>query len=354
MKTQTEQKKRIAVIFGGCSTEYEVSLQSAYAVISNFPEEKYEPLLIGITRSGDWYYFKGDVEKINDNTWFNEADCIPAAVSPNRSDSSVILLGDDEIKRVHIEAALPILHGKNGEDGTVQGVFELAGIPVAGCGVLCSALCMDKDMAHKVAEAAGVRVPRSLALKKGYDIADVLAKTSKIGYPVFVKPVKAGSSFGVTKVKDKEMLSDAIETAFKYDDTVLIEEGISGFEVCAGVMGNDTIKVGEVGEIEITGDAFDFTEKYTPTTTTIHVPARIDSETTEKVKKTAEVLYRALNCRVFARIDMFLTDTKEIVFNEANTIPGFTSHSLYPTSFKASGMSFEQIVEKIIELALIN
>lgn len=346
------RKRKIAVIFGGCSPEYGVSLQSAHAVIRYMDRLKFEPVLIGITKTGDWFHFSGNINKIPDDTWHNKADCIPVAVSPNRSDHAILEWKENKVSKILIDAAFPVLHGRNGEDGTVQGVFELAGIPIVGCGVLASALCMDKDRAHKLAQAAGVSIPRSFTLKKNGDLGSALSQAAQIGYPLFVKPVKAGSSFGVTKVLTQNDLSAAINAAFKYDETVIVEEYISGFEVGCAVLGTDELTVGEVDEIELADGFFDYTEKYTLKTSAIHVPARIEPATAEKIKQTAKTIYRALDCCGFARVDMFLADSGEIIFNEVNTIPGFTAHSRFPNMMKAIGISFETIISTAIELAM--
>ncbi len=341
-------KLTIAVIFGGCSSEYRVSLESAHAVLSHMDKERYIPVMIGISRQGDWFYYQGDVEKIAGDTWCNETDCIPAAVSLERRVHNLLILEKDGVRKLPIDVAFPVLHGKNGEDGTVQALFELAGIPVAGCGLLASALCMDKDRAHKLVSTAGVAVPAAFVLKKETEMKEVLKQAEQIGYPLFVKPVKAGSSFGVTKVTDRTELPAAVTLAFEYDDTVIVEENIDGFEVgCA----NEELRVGEVDEIELTEGFFDFTEKYSLKTSAIHVPARIDGGMAKQIRETAKIIYKTLDCRGFARVDMFLTTSGEIIFNEVNTIPGFTSHSRYPNMMKAAGMSFEQIISGIIELA---
>lgn len=349
---EENKKQKIAVLFGGCSSEYEVSLQSAYNVLNSFPTDKYEPVMLGITKTGDWYYFSGETKKIPDDTWHNENDCCPVAVSPNRSEQSIIVFNNDKIEKLHIDAAFPVLHGKNGEDGTVQGVFELADIPVVGCGLIASALCMDKYTAHELADTVGIRTPHSVLLRKPYAKSTLYSETSKLGYPVFVKPVKAGSSFGVTKVLNEADLLAAVETAFKYDDTVLVEENISGFEVSCAVMGNDALEVGTLCEIELSDGFFDFTEKYTHKSTKVHIPARVDNETGEQIIENAKKLYKVLNCKGFARVDLFVSTSGEIVFNEVNTIPGFTANSLFPGMFIDKGLTYGQIIEKVIELAL--
>ena len=317
-----EQRKRIAILFGGCSPEYGVSLQSACSVITHLDREKYEPVLIGISNAGDWFQYVGEIEKIPADTWCNEEDCIP------------------------------VLHGKNGEDGTVQGMFELAGIPVVGCGVLSSALCMDKDRAHKLVQAAGISVPQSFVLQSGGDAETAIRQAERIGYPLFVKPVGAGSSYGITKVTGRNQLPEALKLAFSYNSTVIVEECISGFEVGCAVLENDGFVVGEVDEIELEKGFFDFTEKYTLKTSSIHVPARISAEKAGEIKETAKLIFKTLDCRGFARVDMFLDDTGRIVFNEVNTIPGFTTHSRFPNMMKAAGISLEQVISMAVDRAV--
>lgn len=347
-----EQRKRIAILFGGCSPEYGVSLQSAYSVITHLDREKYEPVLIGISNAGDWFQYVGEIEKIPADTWCNEEDCIPVVVSSNRTVHGIVTIKNGKIRETHIDAVFPVLHGKNGEDGTVQGMFELAGIPVVGCGVLSSALCMDKDRAHKLVQAAGISVPQSFVLQSGGDAETAIRQAERIGYPLFVKPVGAGSSYGITKVTGRNQLPEALKLAFSYDSTVIVEECISGFEVGCAVLENDGFVVGEVDEIELEKGFFDFTEKYTLKTSSIHVPARISAEKAGEIKETAKLIFKTLDCRGFARVDMFLDDTGRIVFNEVNTIPGFTTHSRFPNMMKAAGISLEQVISMAVDRAV--
>lgn len=351
-----EKRRRAAVLFGGCSPEYGVSLQSAAAVLEHMDRTKYEPVPIGITHTGEWFYYTGEIERIADDSWCRSGDCIPATVSLNRSEHRLLLMrgrgGAGCAEPVEIDVAFPVLHGKNGEDGTVQGLFELAGIPVAGCGILSSALCMDKDRAHRLAKEAGIRVPASYVHSRYADRKAVVSRAGEIGYPLFVKPVKAGSSYGITKVIDESGLAEAMELAFAYDEKVIIEECILGFEVGCAVMGTRELTVGEVDEIELAEGFFDFTEKYTLKTSAIHVPARISANLARRVKESAKTIYRALDCSGFARVDMFLTKEEEIIFNEVNTIPGFTAHSRFPNMMKAAGISFEEVISGILEEAL--
>ena len=340
------------MLFGGCSPEYGVSLQSAAAVIDHMDRKKYEPVPIGITHTGDWFYYAGETGRIADDGWCRSGDCVPVTVSLKRGEHSLLLMHRGSagiVERMEIDAVFPVLHGRNGEDGTVQGMFELAGIPVAGCGVLSSALCMDKDRAHRLAKEAGVRVPVSHVHRRGEDAENAFREAERIGYPLFVKPVKAGSSYGITKVSGGSGLLPAMELAFAYDERIILEECISGFEVGCAVMGTEKLTVGEVDEIELAEGFFDFTEKYTLKTSAIHVPARIPGETADRIRETAKTIYRALDCRNFARVDMFLTGEREIVFNEVNTIPGFTEHSRFPNMMRAAGVSFGQVISEILD-----
>lgn len=346
------EKLNVAVFFGGCSPEYSVSLSSASGVILNLDPEKYNPILIGITQKGDWFHYAGPTDKLLNDSWCNPLDCTPAVFSPNRGERTLLLLKEDGIGRIPVDIAFPVLHGGNGEDGTLQGLLELIGIPIAGCGTLASALGMDKDRAHRLVSMEGIRVPKHLVLEKGTDLTHAQAFAEELGYPVYVKPVKAGSSYGVSKVSEREHLADAVALAFRYDTQVLLEENIEGFEVGCAVLGNGEPITGEVDEIELSGGFFDFTEKYTLKTSSIHVPARIDGAKAEEIKETAKRIYLALDCRCFARVDMFLTPEGDIVFNEVNTIPGFTEHSRYPGMMKAAGHSFSWVLTRILELAL--
>ncbi len=346
------EKLNVAVIFGGCSPEYSVSLESAHAVVTHMDRTRYNPVLIGISSAGNWYHFTGAAEKIKSDTWNNPDDCAPALVSPDRDAPGLLVQTTAGMEKISLDAAFPVLHGRNGEDGTVQGLFELAGIPLVGCGVLASALCMDKDRAHKLVQAAGITIPLSTVLTKKASKEEAFTCAEKLRYPLFVKPVRAGSSYGITRVMERGGLSAALELAFAYDDHIILEEAISGFEVGCAVLGNDTLTVGELDEIELADGFFDFTEKYTLKTSAIHVPARISPIKAAEMKETARRIYKALGCQGFARVDMFLDENGRVVFNEVNTIPGFTAHSRYPSMMKAMGMSFEQVISNVIELAV--
>ncbi len=347
-------RPKIAVLFGGRSSEYDVSLQSAFSVIGHMDAEKYEPVLVGITRDGDWFRYYGDRADILTDRWRQSGRCVPAAVAQNFHAKALMEFPEHGgVQCTRLDAAFPVLHGKNGEDGTVQGLFELAGIPVIGCGTLASALCMDKDRAHRLAACAGVDTPASVVFTTRITPDALMRETAALACPLFVKPVRAGSSFGITKLDDRDGLWEAVRTAFEHDDRVIVEQGVPGFEVGCAVIGNDdALTIGAVDEIELSDGFFDYDEKYTLKSSEIHMPARIDADTAERVKRTAATVYRALGCSGFARVDMFLTPEGRIVFNEVNTIPGFTAHSRFPNMMRGIGMTFAQLVDTLIRMGL--
>ncbi|MFX3650174.1 MAG: D-alanine--D-serine ligase VanG [Paenibacillus sp.] len=346
------QKKSIAVLFGGCSGEYNVSLSSAASVIENLDTEKYNLVLIGITQQGSWLRYSGTVEDIRNDRWQLHPSCIPSFFSPSREVRGLIELVHTEYHVTPIDVVFPVLHGKYGEDGTLQGLLELSGTPFVGCGMLSSALCMDKELAHKLVQAAGIDIPRSLTIHRSERMEKVLSAAEALGYPLFVKPARSGSSLGISKVNNRQELITGTEQAFLHDSKVVIEQNINGFEVGCAVLGNSDPIIGVIDEIELQGHFFDYSEKYSLLSSKIHLPARIDEDTAMKVKESALTIYKTLGCRGFARVDMFLDTDGRIVFNEVNTIPGFTSNSRYPNMLQASGMTYANILDRLIELAI--
>ena len=341
--------KTILVLFGGCSTEYEVSLQSACAILGHMDARQYAPLPVGITREGQWRYFPGPLFHLETGDWQDQPACVPCTLSLDRG-ARQLLLSDG--RRLPFEAVFPVLHGKNGEDGTVQGLFELMDVPVIGCGTLASALGMDKVRAHLLASQAGVRVPKRAVFSRGADLAAITQAAETLGYPLVVKPVRAGSSFGVSRATAPDQLPAAVEEAFRHDRELLLEEAVPGFEVGCAVLGSETLTVGAVDEIELSEGFFSYEEKYTLKTSRIHCPARIPAEKAAEIQAVAKRIYRALDCRVFARVDLFLTPAGEIVFNEVNTIPGFTVHSRYPNMMRQAGVDFGDLLHRILQLGV--
>lgn len=346
------KKLTVAVFFGGRSPEYKISLQSAATVLENLDTGKYEPVAVGITREGRWYACAGDCDAIRRDRWLEQGGCVPAILSPDRGDRGLFLFENGGVRRVTVDVALPVLHGSFGEDGTIQGLIQLSGIPLAGCGVLASALAMDKDRAHKAAAAAGVAVPRSLTLGREELPGQAAAAARELGYPLFVKPVRAGSSYGVSRVEGEEQLAAAIQTALEYDSRVILEEAIPGFEVGCAIVGTRKLTLGAVDEIHLAGGMLDNGEKYHPVTSVTRAPAQLPAETAERIKETAKTIYRALDCAGFARVDLFLTPDGRVVMNEVNTIPGFTPHSRYPAMMAAAGLTIPEVLDRLIAAAL--
>ncbi len=348
-------KKTLGILFGGASTEHEVSLRSAASVAANCPEQEYEPVLIGIDKDGRWYHYTGSLEDMAAGRWLESGKATPARISPDAAHHGLLL---EDGRLLRLDVVFPVLHGKNGEDGTMQGLFELAGIPYVGCGVLASAACMDKCVTKLLCSAAGI--PNAPWLQA--DATTLQSEESffalqsqvaeKLGYPVFVKPANSGSSVGVCKVAAPEGLRPALEEALRYDAKLLIEQAIVGQEVEAAVMGNqEPVAAQVVGEIAPTHEFYDYEGKYLDDSTQLYIPARISEFAAQEVRRLAVAAYRALGCQGFARIDFFVCSDGGVVLNEINTIPGFTSISMFPKLFMASGLEYPEIVRKLVALA---
>jgi len=345
-------KTKAAVIFGGFSPEYEVSLNSAYSVIKAINKEKYDVLLIGITKKGQWYRYNGDIENVpNDNWHKDERSLTKVFISPDRGGGILVIENEANVK-LHVDIVFPVLHGRYGEDGTIQGLFELAGIPVVGSGSAASALCMDKNRAHQVISLTGITVPRSVCFEYVPTNEELLEAVQILRLPIFVKPIKAGSSIGVSKLDNYTDVPAAVKEAMIYDDAVIIEESIDGKEVGCSVIGNRELRTGRINEIEVSHGFFNYKEKYTLATSKIHTPARIDAESERRLQEAGKLIFSTLGCRGYARIDMFLKDDGDIVFSEANTIPGFTAHSQLPKMMQAAGVDYPELVDILLELGL--
>lgn len=351
-------KKNALILFGGVSSEHDVSTVSARSVITNTPTEKYNIIKVGITKDGRWFKYDGSAENLPDDKWLRDTDNLTKAViSPDRTDHGILVFGKDGIETVRIDVCFPVLHGKNGEDGTIQGFLQVAGIPFVGCDMLASSCCMDKVMTNTLADAAGIAQAKWLGLNK-YDynknpdeyiekIADYL------GFPVFVKPANAGSSVGVSKVKSKEKLTKAIKLAFKEDSKLVIEEGITGMEVECAVLGNEEPIASICGEIEPANDFYDYEAKYVNPASLLHIPARLGEDKMNEVRETAKRAYKALGCSGLARVDFFVREGDgKVMLNEPNTIPGFTSISMYPKLFAASGVPYSELIDRLFTCAM--
>ncbi len=349
-------KTRVCVLFGGVSSEHEISLLSASSVIQNIPADKYEIICVGITRKGRWLYYPGDVSLIANGEWESHPDCTTAVLSVDRTHKGLIkIMSDGETSVLHIDCIFPVLHGRNGEDGTIQGLFTIAGIPYVGCDTLSSAVCMDKAFTHTVLDAAGIRTAKWLSLCRS-DISrlDELIPTvvEKLGFPMFVKPANAGSSVGINKANDEEQLKEAIKIAFSHDTKVVVEAAVVGKEIETSVLGYDNPCVAEPGEIVPCNEFYDYEAKYILGTTELYIPARLTPEETQKVKETALKAYQVLGCGGLARIDFFVTPDHEVILNEPNTMPGFTAISMYPKLWENSGLSYPELLDQLISMAI--
>lgn len=326
--------KNIAIIFGGTSPEYNVSLNSAFSVITNL--DNYNLYKIAIAPNGSFYLFEGDNRLIPEDKWQNYTKTL----SVNLSENCFICDG----KKIKIDLIIPMIHGESGEDGSIQALGKIMNIKVLGSGILSSALCLDKYRSHLLAQSINIKTANSILLKKG-DQVDI----GHLKYPLFIKPVHAGSSYGISKVYKEEELKVAIDEAYKYDNEIIIEEYIDGFEIGCSIIGNKELFVGEIDEIEVNADFFDYEEKYQLTHSAIHLPARINSELKEKAIETAVKLYRIFDLKDYARIDLFVDRNNQIFFNEINTIPGFTEHSRFPKMMKAKGLNMKNLLRRMIE-----
>jgi len=343
----------LCVICGGASNEHSVSLVSGANVLRNLDSNKYNILPVVISEAGDWFYLlERDYDKIEAGRW-NECKIVPVTLSVSRSRPALIpLLGGDPI---HIDLAFPVLHGKNGEDGTIQGLFEMAGIPYVGCKVLASACGMDKAMTKLIVDRLGIRqaaweVFLDFELSETMD-ACLNACEEHFPYPMFVKPANAGSSVGISKAKDRAGLKTALLEAARHDSKVLVEEFIAGQEVEVAVLGNRTLISSDCGEIVSGQEFYSFDAKYNDTTSQTLIPARLPEETRNRVRESAEKIYLALGASGLSRVDFFVTPEGEIVFNEINTLPGFTSISMYSKLMNAAGITTPDLLDRLIALA---
>ena len=346
--------KNLLVIFGGCSSEYPVSLRSSASVLRNIDKAKYNVITLGITRDGSWYLYTGDIDSIENDTWLKDEFTSPAILSPDKNDKALIVLNNGTYEKINIDVIFPVLHGKNGEDGTIQGIFDLAGIPYVGCGLLASAMCMDKAVTNTLADEAGIDGAKWAAFTEAQYKAgkvDLNAIENKLGYPIFVKPANAGSSVGITKAHNHEELLGALDIAFENDYKAVLEETLIGREIECAVMGNEEPVASCIGEILPTAEFYDFDAKYVDNSTGLAIPADLPVEVSEKVREAAVNAYLTMGCRGLSRVDFFLCDDGRICLNEINTLPGFTSISMFPKLFGQVGIPYSELLDKLIEYA---
>ncbi|MBR5157764.1 MAG: D-alanine--D-alanine ligase [Clostridia bacterium] len=349
-------KKTVCVIFGGRSSEHEVSCSSAANVLSYIDKELYEVITVGITKEGNWRLYNGGLDEIRNRTW-ESAEFKKCILSPDpRHHGLLVFNKNGDVSVTHIDIIFPVLHGKNGEDGTIEGLFELAGVPYVGCGVLASSACMDKITTKIILKNAGIPVCDGfdICAHEAEDACAVNKKiTDTVGYPVVIKPSNAGSSVGITLVKSESELAPALKLAVENDRRILIERAMNIRELECAVMGSyEKAEASCVGEIVKKTEMYDYETKYITDSTELVMPADISDGISDKIRQMAIKAFSALDCFGLSRIDFFMDkDTGEILLNEINTLPGFTNISMYPKLWEKSGVSNKELITKLLELA---
>ena len=348
-----KEKMTVAVLFGGQSSEHEISCMSVVNVVSAMDKEKYNVQIIGITEDGRWLKVE-DTQSIKDGTWISSK--VQAIISPDAGDAAMLLISDAGVEKVSLDVIFPVLHGMNGEDGTVQGLFELSKIPYVGCGVLASAVSMDKVYTKLIVDTLGIRQAKYVVIThldmKCVD--DCVAKVEeKMDYPVFVKPSKAGSSRGVSKACDRQQLVDGLNEAIRHDIKILVEETITGREIECAVLGGYAPEASNVGEV-LSADAalYSFEAKYYNADSRTDLRPVFPEGKLEEVRRDAVDIFKAVDGYGLARVDFFLEkDTNDVIFNEINTLPGFTGISMYPMLWEDKGVPKAELIDRLIAQA---
>lgn len=347
-------KNKVLTIFGGQSSEHVVSCMSAVNVISSIDRDSYDVIIIGITEEGHWLLVDS-VDAIKDETWKNGG--ISAILSPDATEKCVIVFGPSGVEKIKIDVIFPVLHGMYGEDGTIQGFFEMAKIPYVGCGVLSSAVSMDKFFTKIIVGNLGVRQAAYVPVMRS-ELADMPSVIQRIeqqfSYPVFIKPSSSGSSRGVSKACGREELKQGLTDASKYDRKILVEEMLVGHEVECAVFGggHEPVIASAVGEVLAAADFYDFDAKYYNNESKTIVNPELPEDSAERVRKDAMAIFKAVDGAGLSRVDFFVTDEGEVIFNEINTMPGFTAISMYPMLFEAAGISKRQLVGNLLSHGL--
>ena len=356
---QQANKIRVALLFGSCSSEHEVSCVSAAAwadALATMPD-RYEVILVGITKQGRWLKYSGSTEGMRSGSWEQDASCVPCVLSPDRSDHGLLVHSANGYELLPVDVVAPILHGKNGEDGTIQGLLELAAIPYVGCGVLASAACMDKAVANTIMDA--YHVPHchwcsAVRAEAETQRSTLLTRVeNRLPYPIFVKPANAGSSVGITKAHDRDELKAAIRLALANDRKVVFEAFVDGHEVECAVIGSDPAVSTRPGEILAGAEFYTYDDKYKNGVSQVVIPAKLPEEKLDEVKTYAAMAYTALGCEGLARCDFFVEkNTGRVLINEINTFPGFTPISMYPKLMEHEGIPVPALIDRLIALAL--
>ncbi|HBI64141.1 MAG TPA: D-alanine--D-alanine ligase A [Clostridiales bacterium] len=352
-------KKNLIVVFGGVSSEHDISCISAASILRNADAARYAIYPVGITKEGRWLLVESaDCDSIEDGSWETGGHTVPAMLSPDRGTHGLVVLRESGTEVIHADCVFPVLHGIGGEDGTLQGLLELARIPYVGPGVAASACSMDKSLTKIIVEQEGVRqaafyLARREAFERDRAAVCEQAERRLGSYPVFVKPCSEGSSVGVSKAADRASLERGLEEAFRYDAKVLVEEFIDGHEIEVAVLGNSEPTASVAGEIAPSEEFYTFEAKYVSGTSGLYIPAHISDSAMEEVRAAAVRVYRALGCKGLSRVDFFCTYAgDEIVFNEINTLPGFTGISMYPKLQEYMGLSYPALIDRLIALAM--
>ncbi len=345
-------KQTVAVLFGGQSSEHEISCISAVTIIENMNTDRYDTVLIGITKDGKWLSVDS-LEAVRSGSW--KDGTVRAVLSPDAQMRAVLFIDGSQVTEKKIDVVFPVLHGMYGEDGTVQGIFELSRIPYVGCGVLSSAVSMDKYYTKIIVDTLGIRQAKYVPVRRGElkDMESVVKRVEEnVPYPVFIKPCNAGSSRGVSKAENREMLEKGLLQAAEHDKKILVEETIVGREVECAVLGGNEVKASGVGEILSAAEFYDYDAKYHNAESRTVLDPELPGGAAEEIRKDAVAIFKAVDGFGLARVDFFVTaDTGEVVFNEINTLPGFTSISMYPMLWENRGISKPQLVEKLIQMA---
>ena len=353
------KKKSVLCIFGGRSNEYEVSLRSVCTVLDALDREKYNVLTLGITKEGAWYLYEGPADAIRDDTWrLNSSFLRRAMLSPSFGEGLLFAQRKDwngTFEALRVDVVIPVVHGSYAEDGNLQGLLSMSGIPYVGPHCTASAIGMDKAFTKLILNNYGIPQAKCAVLTRREietDEAGALARAEAVdGYPLFVKPANAGSSVGVSKVRSRDQLYDALKKAAQYDKKVLVEECIVGREVECAVLGNDDPTPSVPGEIASGADFYDYDAKYITDTSSDCIPAPVKPETLEAVRAYAKRIFTILGCQGLSRVDFFVREDESIVFNEINTLPGFTSISMYPKLWNYMGKTTPALLDELIALA---
>lgn len=351
-------KIKAAVIFGGVSSEHKLSLASAAEVIRNIPTDKYEVICIGITKKGRWLYFPGDVSEIQTGKWELNPDCTSAFISPDPIYKGIITIENGETSIKKVDVVFPVLQGKFGADGSLQGLLDLSGIPYVGCGLLASASCMDKSHTHMILDDYYIKTAKwRLITQREINYLDEWCSkiTSELSFPMMIRPANCGSSAGSGRADDLEELQSAVKTAFSHDNKVVVEEYIDGRELEAAVFGYDSPFSSYIGEIvERDGHEDESREYFVSENGKLEVPAKLDTETMNYVRETAVKAFTVLGCKGMARIDFFLKNSGELYLNKVSTMPGFKADCIYPQLMNHMGMSLSYLIDKLLEQAIEN